>query len=42
MIQRDKETIFKLLNDIDERLPSLAWKASKYYRPRLIALFEMM
>jgi len=42
LIQRDKNAIFKLLKDIDERLPSLAWEAKKSYTPKLITLFEMM
>jgi len=40
LIQKDKELIFKLLKDINERLPSLPWKAHKYYSPKSITLLE--
>ena len=42
MTQRDKEAIFKLLKDVDERLPGLAWEANNYYMPKLITLFRIM
>ena len=42
LIQKDREATFKLLKDIVERLPSLAWEAKKSYTQKLITLFEMI
>lgn len=42
LIQKDKDVIFKLLKDIDERLLSLVWDVKKSYTQKLITPFEMM
>jgi len=42
LIQMDKDAIFKLLKNIDERRLSLAWETKRSYTPKLMRLFEMM